>query len=403
MINFDVVNDIPTTNKTVFLLADLDVPLDEYGKIANDEKIQNAMKTINYLVKTGARVVIATHLGHPASEVDTRFSTKVIAKYLDKRMNCEVNFTPDCIGEQAKGDIFRTEYGDIIVLENLLFHKEEKECDMNFARQLADGMNVYVNDNFANSEYSYASVLAVPIFIRSTGGLLFTETIKNLDLFLSPNNKFTTAIIGGNKIGTKIDLLKNLAEHTKCIVLGGVIANTFLFTIGKNIENSIYEPDHQHQIEEIISIANKNDCLIYLPQDVKVAGGGNYDGVVNKKIDELSKDDVIVDLGDESVKFIMSMIDISRCIFWHGNTGIDGYNIDNSSTILLGEKISKLTRKKRLFSIVNGSDNTLSLQKAGYLKDFSFVSKTYQSTLKYMSGKVLPGLEVLKRLSKQMI
>src|SRR5574344_1703895 len=124
MINFDVVSDIPTTNKTIFLLADLDVKI-ENGVIVNDEKIKKAMPTINYLVKTGARIVIATHLGYPASEYDPRFSTKPIAEYLDKRLPCEVRFSSTCIGEESKRDIFRTEYGDIIVLENLLFYKEE--------------------------------------------------------------------------------------------------------------------------------------------------------------------------------------------------------------------------------------------------------------------------------------
>ena len=164
MINFDVVNDIATTNKTIFLLTDLDVPLDEKGVILNDTKIRLAMPTINYLIKTGARVVIATHLGHPAKRFDARFSTRPIAKYLNDRLHCDVSFCDECIGEKSRKAIFKTEYGDAIVLENLLFHREESEFNMEFAKQLADGINVFVNDAFGYCEKSFSSKVP-PVFL----------------------------------------------------------------------------------------------------------------------------------------------------------------------------------------------------------------------------------------------
>lgn len=403
MVNFDLVNDTPTTNKTVFLLTDLDVPIDENGRIIDDKKIQQAMQTINYLVKTGARVVIATHLGLPASSFDVRFSTKPIAEYLNKRMHCNVNFTPNCIGEQVKRDIFRTEYGDIIVLENLLFHKEEKDCDMNFARQLADGMNVYVNDSFEYSNYSYASVLAVPLFIRATGGFALTNTIKQLDAFLSPLNQFTTAIIGGNKMFSKIDLLDNLTERAKCIIACGSLGNAILAVFEKNVGKSIYEKHYLKIIEKVLDKAMKNDCLILYPNDAKVVKQLHQENVINKSVDEIENDDIIVDIGEETIKNALSVIDVSRCVFWYGNVGLSEYKNSNLATIEIADKITNLTKKKRLFSIVSGNDTLLSLKKLNYLDKFSFVSRYSSSTVQYMSNKVLPGIEVLRRLSKQMV
>jgi len=403
MINFDVVNDIPTTNKTIFLLTDLNVPLDENGKIIDDEKIKKAMPTINYLVKTGARVVIATHLGYPASEIDLRFSTRPIADYLNKRMHCNVNFTKDCIGEQSKRDIFRTEYGDIIVLENLLFYKEEKNCDMNFARQLADGINVYVNDSFEYSNFPYASVLAVPLFVRATGGLTLTNTIEQLNIFTSSTNKFTSAIIGGKNFSLKKNLLNNLVETTKCIIVVGEIANTFLYAINKKVGKSIYEKSQFDDVLKILEKAKKNNCVIIMPEDVKTIKNLNQNSAINKTIDEIEDDDIIIDIGAKTLDTAQSILDVSRCVFWYGNSGISEYKNANSSTIELAETITKLTKKKRIFSIVSGKDTILSLKTLNYLENFSFVSTSTESTLQYLSGKVLPGIEVLKRLSKQMV
>ena len=398
MVNFDVVNDIPTTNKTILLLTDLDVPIDENGKIVNDGKIQQAMLTINYLIKTGARVVIATHLGHPSNELDQRYSTKPIVKYLDKRLHCNVSFCPTCIGEQSRREIFKAEYGDVVVLENLLFFSGERDCDVNFARQLTDGVNIYVNDAFSFSNYNYASVLLAPLFVRATGGLVLKNNIENLDLFLSCSNRFTFSIIGG-KMADKIDLLYNLSERTKCIAVGGIVANNFLKAFGYNIGKSQFEPRCVEEAGKIFENANKNDCLLALPNDVVVSENLQGDATT-KDVRNLNKDDIIVDLGGESVKNICDILNLSRCVFCYGNIGISEISNSNMASIAIFDEISKLTKKGRLFSVISGQDTILSAQKSNYLDKFSFTSNASVSTLQYMSGKNLPGLEVLKRLSK---
>ena len=400
MVNFDIVSDIPTTNKTVFLLTDLDVPIDDFGKITNDEKIQRAMPTINYLVKTGARVVIATHLGSPIKEFDKKYSTKPIADYLNKRLHCEVNFCHTCIGEQSKRDIFRTEYGDVIVLENLLFYDEEKRCDINFARQLADGMNIYVNDSFGYSNHSYASVLGVPLFVRPTGGMTLENDVRNLDIILNNSKYFTTAVIGG-RISNKVDLLYNFIERAKCIVVGVMVANSFLKAMGYNIGKSQYEQKYVEIVKDIFNKATKNDCLIFFPTDVVVVKSLTDKTMITKSISNIEDDDIIVDIGNESVGKIIDILELSKCVFCYGNVGISETVEHGGATGELFKKIADLTAKKHIFSVASGKDTVRAVNNAKYDKSFSFVSPYTDATLQYMSGKVLPGLEILKRLSKQ--
>ncbi len=420
MTNFDIVSDIPTTDKTVFLLTDLDVPIKD-GRIIDDAKIRYAMKTIEYLVKTGARVVIATHLGHPASEYDERFSTRIIAEYIDKRMHCDVHFSKECVGEQSRRNIFKTRYGDIVVLENLLFHKEEKECDMNFARQLADGINVYVNDSFSYCEHTYTSVLGVPIFARSTAGLNLANETKQLDVFLCSTNKFSTAIIGGSKFSDKHDLIENLIASVKCLVVCSGVANTFLVALGKNIGKSIYEPNLLDEAKKLLDKATKSGCTVILPKDAIVANDINFSMKnmekttknaknakdtnkenICKNINDISNDDIIVDIGSETTSLISDVMKSSKFIFWNGTIGITDFQTFKSGTTTIAKEIATLTRKKRLFSVITGNDTLSTINKGSYTNHFSHIANAPKSTLQYMSGKVLPGIEILKRLSKQL-
>jgi len=397
MINFDVVDDIPTTNKTVLLLSDLNVPLNEENKIIDDKKIQQAMPTINYLVRTGARVVIATHLGNPISEVDLRFSTKPIAQYLDKRLRCDVKFCPTCVGEKAKKEIFSSEYGDVIVLENLLFDQREKTCDISFAKQISDGMNIYVNDAFEYSNYAYASVLCIPLFVRATAGLVLKNHIQNLDFFLSNSNTFSTAIIGG-KMANKMDLLNSLIERVNCIIVGGIIANNFLKALGYEIGHSQFEPMCVEMVDKILKKAKDYNCSFIFPTDVLVSTNTSQDFDA-KKIDKIDQHEMIVDLGKESIKNIQNIISLSRKVFFYGNTGISEIRTFSNSTSIILKTIAQSTKNKHIFSIINGNDTILAAKNNGYLNDFSFISEYSNPVMKYFSDKPLPGIEILKRLS----
>ena len=402
MVNFDVVNDIATTNKTIFLLTDLDVPIDEKGVITNDKKIRLAMPTISYLIKTGARVVIATHLGRPAKRFDARFSTRPIAKYLNDRLPCDVSFCDESIGEKTRRAIFRAAYGDAIVLENLLFHCEESEFDMNFAKQLAEGMNIYVNDAFGYCDKSFASVLGVPLFVRATAGLVLTNEIRKLDLFLNSGKGFNTAIVGGDYFDDKFDLLDKLVEVAKFVVIGGNVANTFLVATGKKIGKSFYEPLLLDKAKDLLVKASKNDCMIVLPQDVIVAKDVNASGKLQKKsVNDIKEDDIIIDIADATLKRIGDVLDLSKYVFWD-NLLTSGNKKSSFSTKIIGEKVALLTKKKKMFSIVSGNDVIIALNKLDKLDKISFVARHRNSTIQYLCGQVLPGIEILRRLSKQL-
>ena len=399
MLNFDIINDIPTTNKTVMLLTDLDGAINDDGSVLNDEKIRRVMLTINYLVKTGARVVIATHLGKPINETDIRFSTKPIVNFLDQRLNCKVNFCKTCIGDQSRQEIFHSEYGDVIVLENLLFYEGEKNCDINFARQLTEGVNIYVNDSLEYSAHTYASVLCAPLFAKAAAGIVLANEIKQLDKILDKTtNNTTTAIIGG-KMTNKLDLLNNLASQAKCIAVGGLVANNFLKSLGYNIGSSNFEPDCIDSANIILEKAKKNNCIFIIPEDVIISNIQNKE-LQMKKIDKIEPNDVIVDIGTESVKNICDALSISENVFFYGK--ISANNLENSDGELsIIKKIAKLTEKKQLFSVANGQDTNLFIQKNNCSDKFSFIPSSSKATSQYMSGKILPGIEILKRLSKQ--
>ena len=403
MLNFDIVNDVPTTNKTILLLTDLDVPIDNNSNILNDKKIIRAMTTINYLVKTGARVVIATHLGNPINESDVRFSTRPIAKYLDQRLCCEVKFCKTCIGDQSRQEIFHSEYGDIVVLENLLFYEGEKNCDINFANQLVEGINIYVNDSFEYSRHNYASVLCAPLFTKATIGLVFANEIKQLDKILDKTtNKTTTAIVGG-EMKDKLYLLKNLVNQVKCIAVGGSVANNFLKSLGYSIGRSQFEPDCIDIAITMFEEAKKNNCIFIIPEDVIVTSSTQQNKELQmKKINEIETNDIIVDIGTKSAKNICDAVSISNNVFFYGKISANNIkNLEGEACVI--NKIAKLTENNQLFSIASEQETILSIQKNNCLDKFSFIPSSPDATLQYMSGKILPGIEVLKRLSKQKI
>ena len=399
---FDVVNDTPTTNKTIFLRCDLDVPLNENGAIIDDRKIKDALPTLNYLVKTGARVVIGTHLGNPKGEKNEKLSTRVLAEYLDRHLRCDVFFCDDCIGEDTKRTIFRASYGDVVMLENLRFYKEEYTCDLNFAKQLADGMNVYVNDTFAVSNHSYASIIGVPLFIRSTAGFSLQREVENLDKVLQGGGQNIIAIIGGGRLSAKIDIINNLIEKVQYIFICGAVANTFFKEAGYNIGKSMYEPEYTKYVDGILKKATLNNCIIATPEEVIVSKditGKSKTSI--KKITELEDDDIIVDVGEKYVNLIKMVINKTKYVIWNGTLGISEMSAFNKGDMSLIDEITKLTKKKKIFSIAGGNDTFASIIKSGKQDDFSFLSYNGESFTNYLAGRVVPGVEILHRLAKQ--
>ena len=402
MRNFDLINDTPTTNKTVFLRCDLDVPLDDSGFILDDSKIVLAMKTINYLVKTGARVVIATHLGNPKGQRNEKLSTKVIAEYLHKHLRCNVKFCNDCVGEPVKKEIFRVSYGDVVVLENLRFHSEEENCDLTFARSLADGMNIYVNDAFSCCHLKHASILGVPFFIRATAGLLLDEEVSNISKILDGNNnQYNMAIIGGGRLINKFDILSNLVDKVQYLVLVGEIANTFLYTSGKGIGKSLHEIEFVERCRELMREAEKNGCNIVLPVDVVITNEPLENAKPIKKLaTDIKDNDMVVDVSRKTLSNIKYMLSIVDNVIVNGTAGI--YEIPKFAigSELICRLVAKATKNRNIHSIAGGSDTLTVIDSLGEAENFSRVYRSNASFHELLSGHVLSGLEVLYRLSK---
>ena len=398
MVGFDLITDIPTTNKTILLRCDFNVPLTDDGKIANDEKIVASLPTIKYLVKTGARVVIATHIGNPHGKFDQKLSTRVIYEYLNTHMMCDVYFCNDCIGEATKREIFRASYGDIVVLENLKFHIEEEKCDLNFARELSDGMNIYVNDCLSCSHLHYASILGVPILIRPTSGITLNNELCLLQSVLS--ERHTTAIIGGNNFLSKIDLLNNLLDRVDNLILVGEIANTFLQVLGNNVGKSIRDIECDEIVANLFDKAKKRGCRIILPIDVVVANEISSNSKTKVKLfNDISKNEIIVDIGEKTLSNIKNIVSSSKQVIWYGSACISEVMSFSKGNIELCKIIANETKKKIIRSVVGGKNVVATIYNKKMQNNFSFISKSNQAFLQLISGKMLVGLEILHRLS----
>lgn len=400
MVNFDVVNDIVITSKTIFLRCDLNVPI-ENGVILDDTKIVREMPMINYLVKNGARVVLGTHLGTPNGNIDEKFSTKIIADYLERRMRCKVHFSEECVGEQAKKVIFRASYGEIIVLENLAFHREEFACDLNFAQKLSDGMNVYVNDTFESSHLPFASILGVPLFVRATAGIRLAKEVENLDCIINNDDKTPiVAIIGGNRFSKHVDLIRNLVDKVQYLVLGGTIANVFLKANGYRIGKSMIEEGFTDFVFEMHEKAKKSGCNIIFPHDFVVSKNITLNTNVEiKSTDKIVSDDIIIDVGPVFINLVKDILNTKANVLWHGSMGV--YEHVDIGTFDIAKYIAtrSCARIKKIHSVVGGNDTVKFIKKHNLIDKFSYVSTSGNAFFEYLQGKILPGIEILHRLS----
>ena len=399
MFGFDIINDTPTTNKTIFLRCDFNVPLDENGNIIDDGKIKLSLPTIKYLVKTGARVVIGTHIGNPKGTFNEKLSTKVIYKYLQRVLRCQVHFCNDCIGDDTKREIFRASYGDVVVLENLRFHPEEENCNFNFAKQLSDGMNLYVNDALSCCNLQYASILGVPLFISATAGLTLAKNVEIVKKVFE--NRDTLIILGGKNLAGKIEIINNLADRVKYIAIVGTLANAFFSALGNNVGKSIRAIEYEEEILDAIRKAEKNDCQIILPVDVFVSNDISSTANIEQKLaTQLEKNDIIVDIAEKSISNIKYLLSSVKNVIWYGSAGISELAKFANGSIEICNEIADLTNKEKITSLAGGKNVISIIKQEDKIDSFSFISNSNQVFSMLLSGKILPGLEILHRLSK---
>ncbi len=380
-------------NKKILLRLDLNVPL-ENGKISDTTRIDKILPTLNFLLKQKTKVIILSHIGRPKGKKVKELSLKPIGEDLGKKLKVRVKLITKNIYEIKNKDFFENFDEEILILENIRFYYEEEKNDYKFAKHIANLGDIYVNDAFSCSHRAHASIHQIPKYLPSFSGL-------QLDLELAALNKITaeivkpiTCIIGGSKISTKIDIIKNLIPKFDNIIIVGGMANNFIEYFGYNIGKSIKDKNCRQIVEEIISLSKKKNCKIIYPEDVLVSKNLNGSSK-NKELDQILSDEMILDIGPKTIKNIIDIINNTKTILWNGPAGyFENPNFANGS-IKIAKKIIENNKSNKIFSVVGGGDTVSLLNNLNVVNNFNFVSTAGGAFLEYLEGKKLPGISAL--------
>ncbi len=396
MKKFRKLSDLDVRNKTVLLRVDLNVPI-VHGKITDLTRIKRVIPTIEYLIAQNSKIILLSHYDRPHGKfiVDMSLSplTDTISSILGHK---EIKFGVDVLARSLKNDILAMKAGEIMLVENLRFHRGEEENDLNFAKQIASLGDVYVNDTFSCSHRKHASIHAIAGLLPSAAGLLLEEELDNLKKYLEQPKHPVLAIVGGSKVSTKIDLLDSLISKVDRIFIAGAMANTFLHVQGHNIGKSKFEDDYAETAINIIKQAKEKNCQILLPIDVvttKVLNHKSKCRVIT--VDQVHDDDMIFDIGPRSLMDLIMQLENNKTIVWNGPLGAFEHKPFDVGTVTLAQAISELTLEGKLISIVGGGDVVSAVTNAGLGDNFTYISTGGGAFLEWIEEKILPGIEVL--------
>jgi phosphoglycerate kinase len=388
------IKDEPNLNqKKVLLRLDLNVPLDN-GKITDTTRIDKILPTINFLLKNEAKIIILSHVGRPKGKVVKELSLKPICENLKNKLNHNIRLISQNIKEVRSAGLFGNHDEKIVMLENLRFYSEEERNDNMFARHLASLADIYVNDAFSCSHRTHASIFEITKFIPSYAGLQFNLEIDALTKITSKIQRPITCIIGGSKISSKINIIKNLIPKFNNIIIVGGMANSIIKYKGYEIGKSLQENNCNQIIEEIFSLSKKKGCKILYPEDVIVAKNLNGSPEV-KKLDNISKDELILDIGPKTIKAINDLIEKSKTILWNGPAGYFENPSFSIGSLEIAKKIVEKNKNDTIYSVAGGGDTIALLNNVGATSHFNFVSTAGGAFLEYLEGKELPGIRAL--------
>jgi phosphoglycerate kinase len=387
--------DCVVTNKNVLLRVDINVPIVD-GVISDDTRIKAVIPTIKYLIANQAKVILISHFDRPEGKRVPAMSLKQLVGRIEELLGQKIQFIDDCIGEEVQKAVAQTNYGQVILLENLRFYKGETKNDPEFARSLASLGNLYVNDAFSCSHRAHASIVGVAEILKSCAGLLLENEIDNLENLVANPKKPMLAIVGGSKVSTKIDLLKALIIKADAIFIAGGMANTFLYAMGNNIGKSLCEKDLKDLALEILESAQKNNCQIILPKDVVVCKKlENGTAVRNVDIIDVVEDDIIADVGQKTIQDLDGKIENIKTVVWNGPLGAFEIKPFDQATNSLAKVIAGQTKAGKLISVAGGGDVVSALNASGFIDDFSYISTAGGAFLEWLEGKSLPGIKIL--------
>ena len=395
----DQVEDGFYDGKKVLMRVDFNVPMDDSGNITDDVRIRRVLKSINFLLDENAVIVLATHMGRPKGKVDKRYTLEPVAKRLGRLLKKEVLFLNDCIGEEVKQTIAAAEPGTVIMLENLRFHPGETKNDPEFARALAEGIDIYVNNAFATAHRAHASVVGVTKFVPvCLGGFLMREELEYFARALENPLRPLTAIIGGAKVSSKLPVIKNLLNKVDRIIVGGAMAFTFLKGQGFGLGKSMIEEDMIEQARATFDEAIGRGVRFYLPVDCVAAP--KIAAEVETKVvpvQEIPKEWMGLDIGPASATLFNEVIQDSRTIIWNGPMGVFEIPLFSRGTLGMVHNVASTYA----LTIVGGGDTDVAIHKAGEVDRISYISTGGGAFLELMEGKVLPAVKALEECCKK--
>lgn len=420
------IKDIDLTGKTVLVRADYNVPINN-GKITDDYRIKKSLPTLEYLINKGCKIVICSHLGRPNGKSDSLYSLRPVAARLSKILNQKVDFSADCIGDESRKMISQLASGQILLLENLRFHKEEEENNDEFAAKLAEGIDVFVQDGFGVVHRAHASTDAITRHIlKSVSGLLVADEVNAITSVMDNPKRPLFALIGGSKISDKIDMLNRFIDIADIVAVGGAMSNTFLLAQGIKVGESLAEPSEVPLAKEIISKAkekaSQSDFVFYIPQDGVVARKAasnqptrvvdwgtqtfaeieSYPKFPSKASTTVGKDERILDIGPFSGAFIAGSMQLADTVVWNGSMGVTEVEALQSGTgpfshgteLVVEAMLGQFGHKPK--TIAGGGDTVGYIESRKLTEFFDHVSTGGGASMDLMSGKSLPGIEALE-------
>jgi len=393
---YRTIDDLEVAGKRVLVRVDFNVPTKD-GAVTDATRIERALPTIQELSKKGAKVILLSHFGRPGGKRDPKESLKPVAKKLEQMLGGTVDFADDCVGEDAAKVAKKMIGGDVAVFENTRFHAGEEKNNPDFVKALAANGDLYVNDAFSAAHRAHASTEGLAHVLPSAAGRAMEKELDYLAAALSNPQRPLMAVVGGAKVSTKIDLLLNLVGKADVLVVGGGMANTFLFAKGLAVGKSLCEPDLADTAREIMAQAADRDCEILLPVDVVVArefkAGAAHEVRAADKVDP---DQMILDIGPDSVDAVASRIEKAKTLVWNGPLGAFETKPFDTATVEAARFAAKRAKAGDLVAVAGGGDTVAALAAAGVEDDFTYVSTAGGAFLEWLEGKDLPGVAALK-------
>lgn len=391
------IDDLQLSAKRVLIRVDFNVPLNDNLQITDDSRMRAAVPTIKKILQEGGSVILMSHLGRPKEGPEDKFSLRHLKDHLHKLLETDVQFADDCIGDTAKQMADNLKPGEVLLLENLRFYKEETKGDEAFAKKLANLADVYVNDAFGTAHRAHASTTIVAKFFTENKafGYIMANELANINKVLHDTKKPYVAIIGGAKVSTKIDIIRNLLDKADELIIGGGMMFTFIKAKGGKIGNSMCEDDYLETAREIISTAREKGIKIHIPMDAIVAEEFSNDTNTKEvNADNIPEGWLGMDIGKESINKFSTVIQHANTILWNGPMGVFEMSNFAGGTKAIAEAIAEAT-SRGAFSLVGGGDSVAAVSQMGLADEVGYVSTGGGALLEYMEGQILPGIQAI--------